>query len=131
MAGLSIDVDLTAQLGAISRIGDEIPQGLEMGLNEAANIGADWVDERLNQVLRRQTPYYRLQVAARQTPPGWVITDGGVVYGPWLEGVSRRNQTTRFKGYRTFRTIAQRMQREAVVFVERQIALALRKAMGR
>ena len=32
-----------------------------------------------------------------------VITDGGVVYGPWLEGLSSRNVTTRFKGYFAFR----------------------------
>lgn len=131
MAGLSIDVDLGSQLTMLSQLGDDIPDGLEMGLNEAANIGADWIDERLNSVLRKQTPYYRLQVAARSTPPNWVITDGGVVYGPWLEGVSRRNQTSRFRGYRTFRTIAERMRRESVVFVERNIMLALRKAMGR
>jgi hypothetical protein len=31
------------------------------------------------------------------------IHDSGVVYGPWLEGTSRRNNTTRFKGYRSFR----------------------------
>jgi hypothetical protein len=130
MGGLSIDVDLTSQLNMLSRLGTDIPDGLDKGLQEAAEIGADWVDERLNSVLRKQTPYYRLQVAARKTPPGWVITDGGVVYGPWLEGVSRRNQTTRFKGYRTFRTIAQRMARESVVFVERNIMLALRKAQG-
>ena len=27
----------------------------------------------------------------------------GVVWWPWLEGVSRRNQSTGFKGYKTFR----------------------------
>lgn len=30
-----------------------------------------------------------------------------VVYGPWIEGTSRRNQTTRFKGYRVFRKATQ------------------------
>jgi len=32
-----------------------------------------------------------------------LITDGGVVYGPWLEGVGSRNEVTRFKGYSSFR----------------------------
>lgn len=32
-----------------------------------------------------------------------VISDGGVVYGNWLEGQSSRNATTRFKGYGAFR----------------------------
>lgn len=35
------------------------------------------------------------------------IRDGGVIYGPWLEGISTRNQTTRFKGYSAFRRVAQ------------------------
>lgn len=35
------------------------------------------------------------------------IEDGGVVYGPWLEGVGRRNRTTRFKGYHSFRRTSQ------------------------
>jgi len=30
----------------------------------------------------------------------------GVVWSPWLEGVSRRNDTTRFKGYHLFRRTA-------------------------
>ena len=32
-----------------------------------------------------------------------VIDAGNVAYGPWLEGVSARNQRSRFKGYRMFR----------------------------
>lgn len=32
-----------------------------------------------------------------------VISDGGVVYGPWLEGFGSRNATSRFKGYGAFR----------------------------
>lgn len=33
-----------------------------------------------------------------------VITDGGIIYGPWLEGLGSRNSpVTRFPGYHTFR----------------------------
>jgi hypothetical protein len=32
------------------------------------------------------------------------------VYGPWLEGVGSRNNTTRFKGYHAFRNAAQALQ---------------------
>jgi hypothetical protein len=32
-----------------------------------------------------------------------LITDGGVEYGPWLEGESERNAAYRFKGYHAFR----------------------------
>lgn len=34
-----------------------------------------------------------------------------VIYGPWLEGTSSRNRTTRFKGYRLFRKAAQATER--------------------
>ena len=35
------------------------------------------------------------------------------IYGPWLEGDSARNATTRFKGYQTFRKTGQWLQKEA------------------
>ena len=34
-----------------------------------------------------------------------------VVYGPWLEGTSSRNQSSRFKGYHLFRKAAQDTER--------------------
>lgn len=76
-----------------------------------ARQGEDDVDAQLQRVLRTQTPYYRLQIASRQELPNtWLIHDSGVIYGPWLEGTGSRNKTTRFKGYRTFRIVAQRLR---------------------
>jgi hypothetical protein len=40
-----------------------------------------------------------------------IVTDGGIVYGAWLEGVSSRNETTRFKGYFMWRRSLQAMRR--------------------
>ncbi len=37
----------------------------------------------------------------------------GVTWGPWLEGVTRRNESTRFKGYHLFRKTAQRLDKMA------------------
>jgi hypothetical protein len=37
---------------------------------------------------------------------------GGLVYGPWLEGVGSRNKTTRFKGYFNLRKAAQKTRGE-------------------
>lgn len=78
-----------------------------------AILGASMVRTNLNKVLRHQTPYYRLQVEAQPERPGWKITDQGVIYGPWLEGTSHRNQTTRFKGYATFRRTVQEINTRA------------------
>lgn len=43
--------------------------------------------------------------------PGPMIE--GYTWAPWLEGNSRRNQSTRFKGYRLFRITAARLNRRA------------------
>jgi len=43
--------------------------------------------------------------------PAPMIT--GVTWGPWLEGTSKRNESTRFKGYHLFRKTRQELQRRA------------------
>ncbi len=78
-----------------------------------AEVGADYVRAELERVLRKETPYYRLQITTTEYPGRTVINDGGVVYGPWLEGTGSRNKTTRFKGYATFRRMAERLNAEA------------------
>jgi hypothetical protein len=42
-----------------------------------------------------------------------VIDDSKVVYGSWLEGVSSRNDKTRFKGYAMFRKAHDKLERMA------------------
>jgi very-short-patch-repair endonuclease len=72
------------------------------------------VDTLLNKKLKTQTPYYRTKVdfLVNQGSGAVIVHDSGVVYGSWLEGTSRRNQTTRFKGYHVFRTVMQDFQGE-------------------
>jgi hypothetical protein len=55
------------------------------------------------------------------------IHDSEVVYGPWLEGVSSRNQTTRFKGYAAFRNATQQLERKKGTILEHRV----RQAIGR
>lgn len=77
-----------------------------------AQEGVNRIQARLGQVLQNPTGYYssRIQVDRRSQYRG--ITDGGVVYGGWLEGISSRNKTTRFKGYHTFRTVQQQLSKD-------------------
>lgn len=80
-----------------------------------ATIGASMVRTTLAGVLKHETPYYRTRVVARANPPGWKITDQGVIYGHWLEGDGSRNApVTRFKGYSTFRRMTQAINARAV-----------------
>jgi hypothetical protein len=76
-------------------------------------VGADYVRGELDRVLRKQTPYYRLQITSTEYPGRTVINDGGVIYGPWLEGTGSRNKTTRFKGYATFRRMTAKLNAES------------------
>lgn len=83
---------------------------------ELAKDAVNKVHQRLGQVLRHPTGYYESQVQTeRANTSGERVTDGGVIYGPWLEGVGSRNATTRFKGYATFRKVGQEIEREAEV----------------
>lgn len=58
-----------------------------------------------------QTGHYNRSINGRVTDSmHGMIADSNVVYGPRLEGVSSRNQSTRFKGYAIFRKTAQKLQ---------------------
>lgn len=93
---------------------------------QVAEYGRGQVDLRLNQVLRKQTPYYRTRISVVRQSGDWAVTDNGVVYGPWLEGTGSRNKTTRFKGYRTFRYVTQLVRGNADRIAERVLRPYLR-----
>jgi hypothetical protein len=92
-----------------------------------ADVGASMVRNNLHVVLRNETPFYRTRVEAQPDPPGWKITDNGVIYGHWLEGTGSRNRTTRFKGYATFRRTTQQIEARAVAIGQGVVA----RFMGR
>lgn len=91
-----------------------VRQGVEEAKTEIADQGRTMVVARLHRVLQHPTGHYwsRVRVGASGGNPA--VVDGGVVYGPWLEGTGSRNRTTRFKGYRTFRVITGQLQDQAV-----------------
>lgn len=124
---LDLQVDVTGGLDMLQTLGDEIPLGMDEALEEIAREGRDMVLSRLGQVLQHPTGYYESRITAEPQGDYWTVTDGGVIYGPWLEGVGRRNQTTRFKGYSTFRRITQELQRVAPKIAERIVMDRVRR----
>jgi hypothetical protein len=82
----------------------------------------------LDSSIRNPTPYYETQVTVQRVATDVVVHDRGVIYGPWLEGVSQRNQTTRFKGYAAFRKATQEMERKAGPIAERILQQHLKAA---
>ncbi len=82
-----------------------------------AHRGADWAKEQLEAVPMDKTGRARggfqenLNVVQRSA--GWAVPAPmitGVVWGPWLEGTSKRNTTTRFKGYHLFRDVREELR---------------------
>lgn len=76
----------------------------------------------LDAQIKHPTPYYETQIIQQQRGPIAVVHDRGIVYGPWLEGTSSRNATTRFKGYASFRKATQAAQALAPAIVARVVA---------
>jgi len=53
----------------------------------------------------------RRSIAGEVVNSRQMLVKTNVIYGAWIEGVSDRNRTTRFKGYHMFRKAAQALER--------------------
>lgn len=82
--------------------------------------GEDLVLAELGMVLRHPTGYYESQIRSeRVTADTDRVSDGGVVYGPWLEGTGSRNSpVTRFAGYGHWRRVKGQLAHEAPAMAE-------------
>lgn len=81
---------------------------------------------------RASKGHYRRSIA-ENTKVGTLqgkISDGGVIYGPWLEGTSSRNQTTRFKGYGEFRKTYQMLEKEKGRVLSKHMSKVIRELNG-
>lgn len=88
-------------------------EGVRSAINEAALRGEVLVKGHLWPGHGVRTGHYRRSIHGemRDSAMG-VVHDSNVVYGPWLEGVSSRNERSRFKGYAMFRLGAQQLERD-------------------
>lgn len=75
----------------------------------SAEFGADLIRKELKDSIVNPTGNYVAAIAAVPRGDMAVITDSGVIYGPWIEGVASRNTRSRFKGYSTFRRSLQQI----------------------
>lgn len=104
----------------------KIEDAVENAGEDVAQEAYDTVRKRLRQVLQHPTGRYESRVLVSNQSNSLVISDGGIVYGPWLEGVSSRNNSSRFKGYHVFRTTLQQMEKQAESIAEQSIGEAVR-----
>lgn len=105
----------------------EARRAIEELEQEIGDEAVDRIQERLDTVLKNPTGFYRAHVRAH--PVGEVVTidDSNVRYGPWLEGVSSRNQSTSFKGYATFRKVFAELDQEVPRLADRVFARYVRR----
>ncbi len=96
-------VELRIRGPVVTGQGPEIlAEFVEAVKNEVANQALADVHERLDEMIRFPTPYYETQVTVEPEGDTVVVHDRGIVYGPWLEGISPKNSLTKFRGYRAF-----------------------------
>lgn len=96
----------------------------------ASQVLADW-QQNMDRAFRHPTPYYETQVLVQQVREDQVVHDRGIAYGPWLEGVSTRNQVSRFKGYGSLRRAVESVVRhKAAPIIDRVVNQTLRRMMG-
>jgi hypothetical protein len=94
---------------------------LEVASQSVAKEGVNRIQARLGQVLKHPTGHYRSQITTDTRESNSIITDSGVVYGPWLEGVGSRNQSTKFKGYSTFRKVCQELNNDVESIIQKDV----------
>lgn len=97
--------------GRVRRAVDDFVDDWE---EEAAEWALDHIKRTYHVSFKNPTGYYESHVRIRNGSGGPEVNDGGIIeYGPWLEGVGSRNNTTRFKGYHAFRKAATALERIA------------------
>lgn len=86
-------------------------------IDEAKKETADYAVRQLQAVgmdkTGRATGHYQADIRTTVLTYNDLLISDPVVYGPWLEGTSKRNDSTRFKGYRLWRQAKQATQQAA------------------
>lgn len=88
---------------------------------DVANAGKTMLAQNLHGVIQHPTGYYESRIRVSREAGAEIDTDGGIIYGPWLEGTGSRNRTTRFKGYHTFRRTTQVLDARSTYIAERSL----------
>lgn len=101
--------------------------------DELEEESAEWVLDHVKGTFhvsfKQPTGYYESNVRVHNNSEVWDGGLAGPVYGPWLEGVGSRNNTTRFKGYHAFRKAAQALERRIENMGDRTFRLRYRNRL--
>lgn len=126
MAQEPIETDISGPLfdGTATKVMDQFG---EQASKDIAEFGLGLIRDDLVAHFRHGTGKYVSKVEVKVQGDNILITDNGVIYGPWLEGTSSRNQSTHFKGYGVFRRQLRVIQDQVVAISDRTAPPFLRK----
>jgi hypothetical protein len=114
MSNVDIDLRITGPL-----FDGRAEHALARACDDARDNIAQFAEQHaltlMGAAFRHPTGYYESQVRTTSvTPDTDLVWDGGVVYGPWLEGVGSRNfPVTSFRGYSHWRRTKELTQARA------------------
>jgi len=84
---------------------------LDATKREVADMGVRELDAIVMDKTGRGTGHYQSQITTRVIRYNDVLITDPVIYSAWLEGISKRNESTRFKGYHLWRRTRLRLRR--------------------
>lgn len=138
MAGsltVTLDVRVSGPLadGTAAR---DLQHATDQAAEDLAKIGRDWIRidaESMDRSGRGGTGRASGGVKLSGSNGSYRVYGGihqGVYSWPWLEGISKRNRSTRFHGYHTFRKTAKRLDEVAEDVLEEYVAQAVAQMGG-
>lgn len=87
-----------------------------------ADKAADMVRAKMDSSFKHNEGKYVSSIHVEASDAHAMVTDmNAFVYGPWLEGVGSRNETTRFKGYHSMREAASEIDAQAGSIADEEI----------
>lgn len=103
----------------------ELHKHLDEAKADIAQMGVNRIQERIGARAKNPSGYYAGHVVTDVVKPfnDQIIELSGraVAYGPWIEGTSSRNSTTRYKGYRIFRQVRSWLRKAATPIAQAKI----------
>ena len=124
----SINLDVTLRGPLLDgRDGPIVRKFIDDASEEVAEWGQKELKSRALHQPRKPKGQFSKSITVKQFGSGrTIIADyPQVLYGPWLEGTSARNASTRFKGYRLFQLTRQMMAKQLNVIVADRLSRAV------
>lgn len=88
-------------------------QWLDASKKDVADLAVDQLRSTKMDKTGRGTGHYQSEIKQSVLTFNDILIDDPVIYGPWLEGTSQRNDSTRFKGYHLWRQTSQKIAQQA------------------